>query len=433
VAWTSFISHVLPVGSVIFNIASKLIVIVIVQLEMVNWARSTFKFFMIYFDNNATTPVVPDVLDAMLPYLGLSYANASSGHSFGQESRNAVNKARQSVADLLGAGSENEIVFTSCGTESDNWAIFGSVKANPEKNHIITTRVEHEAVSKVCRNLELEDYLVTWLDVDEDGSLDIDVLREALDEKTAVVSVMLANNETGILFPVKEIGEIVKERSKALFHVDGVNAVGKIPIDLKNTEIDLFSVAAHKFYGPKGIGALYIREGIELPSFFIGGGQENGRRAGTPATHQIAGMSAAAEFVKDMSPLKHVGELRDRLENGILKNIPNSRLNGTSGLSKRLPNTSSISFENTNGEMIMHKLDELGICVSTGSACHSQDHKASAVLEAMNVPYSYAMGSIRFSLGRLNTETEVDTALSALPVIINELRELGGFFNTISR
>jgi len=369
---------------------------------------------MIYFDNNATTQVVPQVVDAMIPHLGLSYANASSGHSFGQQSRAAVNANRQSVAALLGANSPDEIVFTSCGTESDNWAILGAVKASPEKDHIITTRVEHEAVSKVCRNLEKEGYRVTWLDVDEDGSLDIDALRSSLDEKTAVVSVMASNNETGILFPVEEIGEIIKERSNALFHVDGVNAVGKIPIDLKSTKIDLFSAAAHKFYGPKGIGALYIRKGVELPSFFFGGGQENGRRAGTPATHQIAGMGAAAEFVKDISPMENVRKLRDRLEKGILENISNSRLNGTSDSTKRLPNTSSISFENINGEMIMHMLDELEICVSTGSACHSHDHTASSVLQAMNVPYSYAMGSIRFSLGRSNTEAEVDFVLEQI-------------------
>lgn len=379
---------------------------------------------MIYFDNNATTKVVPEVFDAMVPFLGSSYANPSSGHSFGRESRELVERARQNVADLLGARFSKEIVFTSCGTESDNWAIIGALNANPEKDHIITTHVEHEAVRKVCQNLDGLSHRVTWLDVDEDGNLDLDSLRSTLDEKTAVVSVMLANNETGILFPVEEIGEIIKERSNALFHVDGVNAVGKIPIALKDTKIDLFSAAAHKFYGPKGIGALYIRDGVELPSFFIGGGQESGRRAGTPATHQIAGMGAAAEFVKDMSPMEKVRELRDRLEVGILEKIPNSRLNGTSDTTKRLPNTSNISFENTNGEMIMHKLDELGIYVSTGSACHSQDHSASSVLQAMNVPYSYAMGSIRFSLGRFNTEDEVDNVLDALPGIVMELRAL---------
>lgn len=377
---------------------------------------------MIYFDNNATTQISPEVFDAMAPYLGSSYGNPSSAHSLGRQSKGVVDRARQSVADLLGSSNAGEIVFTSCGTESDNWAIAGSLESQPEKDHIITTRVEHEAVRKLCEKLENRSHRVTWLDVDEDGSLDLDSLRSALDEKTAVVSVMLANNETGILFPVEEIGRIIKERSNALFHVDGVNAVGKVAIDLKNTEIDLFSIAAHKFHGPKGIGALYIREGVELPSFFIGGGQESGRRAGTPATHQIAGMGAAAEFVKDISPMEKVRALRDHLEAEILNKIPNARLNGTCDTSKRLPNTSNISFENTNGEMIMHRLDELGVCVSTGSACHSKDHTASAVLQAMNVPYSYAMGSIRFSLGRHNTDEEVDFVLDKLPGILNELR-----------
>jgi cysteine desulfurase len=377
---------------------------------------------MIYFDNNATTPVVPEVFDAMRPFLGLTFGNPSSAHTAGREAREAVTRARQSVAELLGASNADEIVFTSCGTESDNWAILGALKASPEKDHIITTRVEHEAVRKLCRNLETDGYRVTWLDVDEDGSLDLDGLSSALDEKTAVVSAMLANNETGILFPIKEIGEIIKERSNALFHVDGVNAAGKIAIDLKNTEIDLFSISGHKFYAPKGTGALYIRDGVKLPSYFIGAGQEGGRRAGTEAVHQIAGLGAAAEYVKDMTPMKKVGELRDRLETTILKNIPNARLNGTNDIERRLPNTSSISFENTNGEMIMHKLDELGICVSTGSACHSHDHTASGVLQAMNVPYSYAMGSIRFSLGRRNTDEEVDQVLAALPAVIGDLK-----------
>ncbi len=380
---------------------------------------------MIYFDNNATTQIVPEVFDAMKPHLGSSYGNPSSAHSLGRKSKAVVDRARQSVADLLGARDAGEIVFTSCGTESDNWAILGALETNREKDHIITTRVEHEAVRKLCEKLEARSHRVTWLDVDEDGSLDLDGLRSALDEKTAVVSVMLANNETGILFPIEEIGKIVKERSNALFHVDGVNAVGKVPIGLKNTEIDLFSVAAHKFHGPKGIGALYIRDGVKLPSYFIGGGQESGRRAGTEATHQAVGIGAAAEFVKDLSSMTNVRALRDRLESGILNNIPNARLNGTNDPAKRLPNTSSISFENTNGEMIMARLDELGICVSTGSACHSKDHIASAVLQAMNVPYSYAMGSIRFSLGRFNAQKEIDRILKELPTIIAQLREIG--------
>jgi len=379
---------------------------------------------MIYFDNNATTAVVPEVFDAMVPFLGSSYANPSSGHSFGRDGREAVARARQSVADLLGARLSNEIVFTSCGTESDNWAIVGALKASPEKDHTITTTVEHEAVRKLCKYFESDGYRVTWIDVAEDGSLDIAALTAALDEKTAVVSVMLANNETGVIFPIEEIGRIIKERSNALFHVDGVNAVGKVPIDLKNTDVDLFSLSAHKFHGPKGIGALYIRDGVKLPSHFIGGGQEGGRRAGTEAVHQIAGLGAAAEFVKNISPMENVSRLRDRLEAEILKTIPNSRLNGTSDPAKRLPNTSNVSFENTNGEMIMHRLGELGICVSTGSACHSLDHTASSVLQAMNVPYSYAMGSIRFSLGRSNTQEEVEFVLENLPRVVEGLRAM---------
>ena len=300
----------------------------------------------------------------------------------------------------------------------------GSLKARPGKDHIITTRVEHDAIRKLCENLETGNYRVTWLGVDETGAIDLDELGVALNDKTAVVSVMLANNETGILFPVAEIGTIVKENSNALFHVDGVNAVGKIPVDLKSTEIDLFSVSAHKFYGPKGIGALYIRDGVELPPYFTGGGQERGRRAGTEAVHQIAGIGAAAEFVKDMSPMTRVRQLRDRLETEILCRIPNSRLNGTSDTRLRLPNTANISFENTNGETILAKLDAAGVCVSTGSACNAQGHTASPVLQAMNVPYSYGMGAIRFSLGRFNTDDEVNHVIGRLPGIVEALRNL---------
>ena len=380
---------------------------------------------MIYFDNNATTQIAPEVFDAMRPFLTSSYGNPSSAYAFGRETAKAVDDARESLAGLLGANSTDEVVFTSCGTESDNWAIKGSLKACPGKNHIITTRVEHDAVRKLCENLERENCRVTWLGVDETGAIDLDELQAALNDQTAVVSVMLANNETGILFPVEEISTIVKENSNALFHVDGINAVGKIPIDLKSTEVDLFSVSAHKFYGPKGIGALYIRDGVELPQYFTGGGQERGRRPGTEAIHQIAGIGAAAEFVKDMSSMTTVRELRTRLETEILNKIPNSRLNGTSDPRLSLPNTSNISFENTNGEAILAKLDAAGVCVSTGSACNSQDHAASAVLQAMNVPYSYAMGSIRFSLGRFNTAAEVDQVIEQLPGIVDNLRKLG--------
>lgn len=375
---------------------------------------------MIYLDNNATTQPAPEVFEAMRPFLTSDYGNPSSAHTFGREVRQTVEKSREQVASLIGAGFANEIIFTSGGTESDNWAILGTLEANPEKKHIITTRVEHEAVRKLCEKLE-GNYEITWLEVDEQGALDLDELENSLCAETAIVSVMLANNETGILFPVAHIAEIVKANSNAIFHVDGVNAVGKVLVDLKNTAIDLFSLSGHKFHAPKGIGALYVRENLTFPSYFIGGGQESARRAGTEAVHQIAALGKAAELAQDFSAARKVFELRNKLENEILQKIPNSRLNGTSDYAHRLPNTSSISFENTNGEAILAKLNDLGVCVSTGSACNAAHHVASAVLQAMNVPYSAAMGAIRFSLGRYNTETEIDFVLQTLPKIIQEL------------
>lgn len=379
---------------------------------------------MIYFDNNATTPIAPEVFAAMKPFLTEFYGNPSATYNFGREIRKTIETSRAQIADLLGANESGEIIFTSGGTESDNWAIFGTLEANSTKKHIITTRVEHEAVHKVCENLEKKGYEITWLEVDKNGLLDLDELKNSLCENTAIVSAMLANNETGILFPAREIAQIVKENSAAIFHVDGVNAVGKIPIDLKNTAIDLFSVSGHKFHAPKGIGAIYVRNGVDLPSLSIGGGQENGRRAGTEAVHQIVGIGAAANFVKDFSAMDRVRSLRDKLETEILHKIPNSRLHGTADKTKRLPNTSNISFPNLNGEAILARLNDLGVCVSTGSACNAETHTASPVLQAMNIPYSQAMGAIRFSLGRFNTEAEVDFVLEILPKIIAELSEM---------
>jgi len=379
---------------------------------------------MIYFDNNATTQIAPEVFEAMKPFLKEFYGNPSSAYNFGRELINGIETSRAKIADLLGAKDESEIVFTSGGTESDNWAILGTLEAHPQKKHVVTTRVEHEAVRKLCEQLEEKNYDITWLDVSKDGFLNLEELKNSLRADTAIVSVMLANNETGILFPVTEIAEMVKGNSHALVHVDGVNAVGKIPIDLKRAKIDLFSLSGHKFHAPKGVGALYIKSGVELPPIYIGGGQENGRRAGTEAVHQIAAIGAAAEFVRDFSAMKTVRELRDKLENEILQKIPNSRINGTSDPEKRLPNTSNISFPNLNGEAILAKLNDSGVCVSTGSACNSDAHTASAVLHAMNIPYSDAMGAIRFSLGRFNTESEVDFVLEILPKIIVELKAM---------
>jgi cysteine desulfurase len=381
---------------------------------------------MIYLDNNATTPIVPEVFDAMRPFLDASFGNPSSAYSLGQESKRAIEASRESLAALLGASSANEIVFTSGGTESDNWAILGAIEGNKEKRHIVTTKVEHEAVRKLCERLEGKGFDVTWLDVDGEGRLDLDQLRDVIRPETAVVSVMMANNETGVLFPVVEIAEIVKEKSQALFHVDGVNAAGKVANDLKNSQIDLFSVSAHKFHGPKGVGALYIRKGIELPPIQIGGGQERSRRAGTEAVHQIVGMGAAARFVSETSSMAMIGSLRDKLETFVLDEFPYASVNGTRDPLQRLPNTSNISFENTNGEMILFRLDEAGICVSTGSACNSADHKASPVLQAMNIHYSQAMGSIRFSLSRLTREDEIDAVTGILPKIVADLRMIAG-------
>ena len=379
---------------------------------------------MIYLDNNATTRVAPEVFEAMEPFLGESYGNPSSAYDFGRETRGVIEDSRKKIAGLLGARQSNEIVFTSGGTESDNWAILGTLEANPYKKHLVTTRVEHEAVRNLCDKLEKPGFEITRLDVSEAGFLDLDELKNSLRDDTAIVAVMLANNETGILFPVKEIAEIVKADSDALFHVDGVNAVGKIAVDLKNTAIDLFAISGHKFHAPKGIGALYIKDGVRLPALSIGGGQEKGRRAGTEAVHQIAALGAAADLVADFSTMEKVLYLRNKLENEILQKIPNSRLNGTNNANFRLPNTSNISFSNLNGEAILAKLSDAGICVSTGSACNAENHTASAVLQAMNIPYADAMGAIRFSLGRYNTEAEVDFVLEILPKIIEDLREM---------
>ncbi len=372
----------------------------------------------IYLDNNATTRVAPEVIEAMRPYLDTFYGNPSSAHSLGREMKKAVELAREQVAELLGAAEPSEIVFTSCGSEADNWAIRGILEQNPDKKHIVTTRVEHEAVRNLCLRLEAQGYEVTWLGVNGDGELDLDELREALRPDTALVSVMLANNETGVLFPIAEIGKLVHENSNALFHVDGVQAVGKIPIDLKAVEVDLFALSGHKFHAPQGIGALYIRSGVQLAPFMIGGGQEAGRRAGTSAVPNIVGLGAACELAGNFEGHERLERLRNKLEDEVLKAIPNTRLNGAADHNKRLPNTANISFENARGDLIMTLMDERGICASTGSACHSTTQVSSPTLSAMNVPYNVARGSIRFSLGRYNTEAEIDYTLEVLPEII---------------
>jgi len=386
---------------------------------------------MIYLDNNATTRVAPEVLDAMQPYLSEFFGNPSSAHALGREMKRAIEQSRERVANLIGAADTTEIVFTSCGSESDNWAIRGVLAAASNKKHIVTTLVEHEAVRNLCRLLESEGYEVTWLGVDGNGELDLDSLRSALRADTALVSIMLANNETGVLFPIEEIGRIVRENAEAAFHVDGVQAVGKVPISLKN--VDLFALSGHKLHAPQGIGALYIRKGISLSPMIIGGAQEQGRRAGTSAVPNIVGLGAACSLAREDNDHERIETMRNRLEDEILKSIPNARLNGIRDRSKRLPNTSNISFEYVDGQNILMHLDQAGICVSTGSACHSTTHESSPTLRAMNVPYTAAQGSIRFSLGRYNTEADIETTLSVLPEIIAKLAAMSPYEEELAR
>jgi cysteine desulfurase len=372
---------------------------------------------MIYLDNNATTQVAPEVFEAMQPYLTSLYGNPSSAHAPGREMRRALEKARQQVAELLGARHASEIVFTSCGSESDNWAIGGFLEQNPTRRHIITTRVEHEAVRRLCEHLAEIGCEVTWLEVDEQGMLDLDELKKALRRETGIVSIMLANNETGVLFPIEEIGRIVRENSDAVFHVDGVQAVGKIPINLSDSQVDLFSISGHKFHAPKGVGALYVREGVALPPFIIGGGQESGRRSGTEAVPNIVGLGRACELAREFNGHQRIMALRDDLEHQILTNIAHAKVNGTTDPDRRLPNTSNISFEGLLAPEVVAQLDAKGICVSTGSACHSESSTVSPVLSAMRIPKSAALGSVRFSLGRYNVEADIKQTLVALAEI----------------
>ena len=380
----------------------------------------------VYVDNNATTRVAPEVLEEMLPYFSELYGNPSSMHFFGGQVQRKVNEARGKVADLLGAD-PSEIVFTSCGTESDNAAILGTLDSYPDKRHFITTRVEHPAVNNVSSYLSRKGYRVTELSVDREGRLDLDELRESLAEETALVSIMYANNETGVIFPVEEIGEIVKAR-RIPFHTDAVQAVGKIPIHLKKSTIDMLSLSGHKLHAPKGIGVLYIRKGTKFSPFMIGGHQEKGRRGGTENVPYIIGLGKACELAKKNLDNENtrVKALRDYLEAKILEKIPNTLVNGDR--QNRLPNTVSVSFEFVEGESILLLLSDLGICASSGSACTSGSLEPSHVLRAMGVPFTAAHGSIRFSLSVYNAKEEMDYIIEHLPPIIQRLRDISPFW-----
>lgn len=381
----------------------------------------------VYVDNNATTKVAPEVLEAMLPYFTEYYGNPSSMHFFGGQVQKKINEAREQVADLLGA-EPSEIVFTSCGTESDNAAIFGTLDSYPERRHFVTTRVEHPAVGNVSTYLGRKGYRVSELSVDREGRLDLDELRETVTEETALVSVMYANNETGVVFPVEQVGAIVKEKGIP-FHTDAVQAVGKIPINLKESTIDMLSLSGHKLHAPKGIGVLYIRKGTKFSPYMIGGHQERGRRGGTENVSYIIGLGKACELAKAHMEEENtrVRALRDYLEAKILEKIPNTLVNGDRV--NRLPNTLSVSFEYVEGESILLLLSDLGICASSGSACTSGSLEPSHVLRAMGVPFTAAHGSVRFSLSIYNTKEEMDYIIEHLPGIIQRLRDISPFWH----
>jgi len=379
----------------------------------------------IYLDNNATTQIAPEVLKEMFPYLRDFYGNPSSMHTFGGQLHKKIEEARERVAQLLGAEPE-EIIFTSCGTESDNTAIMSAAESFPQKRHIITTRVEHPAVLSFCKHLARKGYRITFLPVNNQGRLNIDDLVKVIGDDTALVSIMFANNEIGNIFPVHEIGEIVRDR-KVLFHTDAVQAVGKIPIDTKKLPVDLLSLSGHKLHAPKGIGALYVRKKTRFHPYLIGGHQEKGRRAGTENVASIIALGKACELaMKDLEKESaYLSRLRDKLEQALLKSSSDTRINGDA--TSRLPNTSNISFEYVEGEAILLRLNEYGICASSGSACTSGSLEPSHVLRAIGVPFTAIHGSIRFSLSRYNTEEEIDKVIEIVPGIIKDLRMLSPF------
>ncbi len=379
----------------------------------------------IYFDNNATTRVDDEVYEAMKPYFCSLYGNPSSMHTFGGQVGIQVREARERVAHLLGCD-PSEIIFTSCGTESDSAAIHGTLAASPQKRKVITTRVEHPAVLAVCRELENHGHTVIELGVDKVGRLDLNELERHLDNDTALVSIMYANNETGVIFPIEQIAEMVISRG-IVFHTDAVQVVGKIPLNLSKSRINLLSLSGHKLHAPKGVGVLYVKKGTRIAPWMLGGHQEGGRRAGTENVPGIIALGKACELADRHMEEENtrVKALRDKLEREILASCTDSRINGDT--EARLPNTTNISFEYIEGEAILLLLDRFGICASSGSACTSGSLEPSHVLRAMGVPFTAAHGSIRFSLSRYNTEDEVDFTIQKMPQIISRLRELSPF------
>ncbi len=381
---------------------------------------------MVYVDNNATTQIAPEVLEEMTPFLTEYYGNPSSMYSFAGYVGEKIKEARQKVARLIGA-SPDEIVLTSCGTESDSTGIQAALRSNPDKRHVITTRVEHPAVRSLCEDLAKRGYRVTFVPVDHKGNLDLDFFYDHLSDDTAVASIMWANNESGVIFPIPEIAEVLQDRG-IVFHTDAVQAVGKIPINLASLPVDMLSLSGHKLHAPKGIGALYVKKGTKFSPFLIGGHQEHGRRGGTENTASIVALGKACELagqhIDDEN--SRIKGLRDKLENELLARIEKASINGDP--TNRLPNTTSIGFDSVEGEGILLLLDQYGICASSGSACTSGSLEPSHVLRAMGVPFTSAHGSIRFSLSRYNTEEQIDYIIEHLPPIISRLREMSPFW-----
>ncbi len=380
----------------------------------------------IYLDNNATTQVAPEVLEEMVPYFSELYGNPSSAHTFGGQVGKKIREARESAAELLGVNPE-EILFTSCGSESDNAAIRSALELNPDKRHIVTSRVEHPAVKSFCEHLGQNGCRITEIPVDNEGNLDMAAYEESLTPDTAIATIMWGNNETGVIFPVEEAAALAGERG-ILFHSDGVQVAGKIPINMKSSHIDMLSLSGHKLHAPKGVGVLYIRKGVPFSPFIIGGHQEMGRRGGTENTAGIIGLGKACRLA-----LAHMEDentrvkgLRDKLEREILNRVPKTRVNG--GKALRLPNTSNISFEFIEGEAILLQMDGYGICASSGSACTSGSLQPSHVLRAMGVPFTMAHGSIRYSLSIYNTAEEIDFVVETMPPIIEKLRKMSPFW-----
>lgn len=383
---------------------------------------------MIYLDNNATTKVDEKVLEEMLPFLEQDYANPSSMYDFARKPAAAIREARVKVRDFLGAKNEKDIYFTSCGSESASTAIKGVLNCNREKRHIITTSVEHPAVLNTYKEFEKQGYEVDYIGVNSQGELNVEEFKSKLRKDTALVSIMYANNETGVIYPVEEIGDYIRSHSpETRFFVDAVQASGKLPINVKEANIDLLGISGHKFHAPKGVGALYVKPDVRLTPLINGGHQERGLRAGTENVPYIVALGKAAELAQDalQFELTEVKRLRDRLEEGIMKNVFNARLN--SSIKNRVPNTSNIGFEYVEGELILLHLSDIGVCASSGSACTSGSLEPSHVLRAMGIPFTALHGSIRFSLSRFTTEKEIDFVVEHMPAIMDKLTSISPF------